>query len=434
MADSENYMQQVNAQYQASRKRRQQRFSSNVINPVDSQGTMDRLQGSDVGGFSGGGSDEGIVPMTIATGGTPATTAGYSGKPGGTPATQAGWLRDTVEGAMGGGQNSGGNCPGGQCGIPRGTTVASMPTTTGPHPEFDDYEGRLKQAYKDGMGARAYGDPSEQGIRTQRSVYDTQSALAERNHHLNWQTQKQDLLNAPVAFAAEKKAADIANAGAEQAQAITHAGTLEGQMDTADKLQELVAFGSMTVADYAWRRAGVDEEEQPREGNSGRPIGMPVDRAAKEAEYTEEGNKIVAFGLWYTKQKASGPMTDAELDSNDAEQAKMVVKLSAVPTGYKGEYEDYITGIVHPQAKETFRSLYSQGIDPKDTAKMSIAIAAADAEANSVRDLALASPPQKRNWQGFFKDNLPTFDRASLFGEPSPVGGLEKDTPQLWGQ
>ena len=54
MAESENYMQQVNAQYQASRKRRQQRFSSNVVNSTDSQGTMDRLQGSDVGGFSGG--------------------------------------------------------------------------------------------------------------------------------------------------------------------------------------------------------------------------------------------------------------------------------------------------------------------------------------------------------------------------------------------
>ena len=398
MAESENYMQQVNAQYQASRKRRQQRFSSNVVNSTDSQGMMDRLQGSDVGGFSGGGSDEGIVPMTIATGGTPATTAGYSGKPGGTPASQAGWLRDTVEGAMGGRQNSGGNCPGGQCGIPRGTTVASMPTTTGPHPEFDDYEGRLKQAYNDGMGARAYGDASEQGIRTQRSVYDTNSAYAARNHASNYAVMQQDLLNAPVAFAAQKQAADIANAGAQQAQDILHAGTPGAIAKYRNGLQESLAFSGLTVPDYAEQMADHEISTQPRVGPTGGGEAMEGQghvKAERVAYHTNMGNKIVVFGLYHTLSKAPQGKTEEQNTANLKEQTDLLMKLRDMPKTYTGDYPEYIRGTVYPQALETLKSLHSQGVDPEDTAKMLVATEAAAAQALKMRDTLLLLPPAK---------------------------------------
>ena len=438
MAEPQNYMQQVNAQQMARRKQRQQRFSSNVVNPVESQGMMDRLQGSDVGSFSGGGDDSGIVPLNmLAGGGTPATTASYGG---GTPATEAGF-GDGFANVFGGGKSDG-NCVGGQCGPRRGNAVAQLPVSTGPFPKYDDTQGRILYGHNMINDGSRSPDPSTQGIKTQRGIYEKDSAWKDYALEQRKLAHETDLAREPETYALQKKNAETAVAAAELERKIKYHATPAGQAEYIQGLDDQVVSGNMPIEDYADEYALNAVKEQPVD-NSGLGIGGGVTHATAHGVGRERAVILTtiafAHGQLHTDKSKMSPEELAKFDAGQKQRLESLAKIPVPKPNTKPlSHADHVIGNVGPKLKEVFRHMQAQGIDPKDTAAIAAAHAIADKDALELRDIMLAYPPQQRTWSEAVQQNLPSWPVID-FRTPSqaPVKKTKKplapNSPEIWG-
>lgn len=453
MAEPQNYMQQVNAQQMARRKQRQQRFSSNVVNPVESQGMMDRLQGSDVGSFSGGGDDGGIVPLNmLAGGGTPATTASYGG---GTPATEAGF-GDGFANVFGGGGNSRGDCADGQCGPRRGNAVAQLPVSTGPFPAFEDTEGRIIYGHNMINDASRSPDPSTQGIKTQRGIYEKGSARDDYAWGQKKQAHETNLAREPETYALQKKNAETAIAAAELEKQIKFHATPEGQAKYNQGLEDALVSNDLPLDQYAQLFAANQRENQPRDSN-GLPLGTGISQTESLAEGYRRGRIYTTISFAHGQHHTDkSKMSPEELVKFTADQEKRLTTLSTIPVPKDGgkqlTHEEHVIGNVYPQLRETFRFMQAQGINPKDTAAIAAAYAIADQDALEIRDVMLSHPPApERTWSEAARQNLPAWSnlgspqnwgsQGNASPEKKPVAPPQKKpaaplvpySPQIWG-
>jgi hypothetical protein len=301
MAESQNYLAQVNQARQRARSGRRGRIDD-IVNPMDSAATMDRLQYADVSDFSSGGAD--APQMNIAG----AIASGGAGT-----ATKASPFRTAAGSNAKATTVSQTQCPGGRCNINRGMTypgtvvmsesivgpvspiTASTTPTTVSQPQVDpnDPDALTADALRLMDEARYMSDPSTRAFTMQKGQAQMLLAGQLRAGSIAQQ-------NADTERTAADKAAKLAMEVYADREELREAELQEAQEGSAagmatrrTQLLTQVAERQLSVQDYVTTSM---EAHLRNVGGAGyQPT--PAELAEKQASYRSQGFGTLAAGI-----------------------------------------------------------------------------------------------------------------------------------------